>query len=196
METMPYFHPDSTMTRTSPTACWTSPAWDPTPALPTWGLLTPSTPTASWNITPTFQYQTLFGNTVTTQAQVPTGFKWESEERRQAADDMFHFLKVIEWAQDFEEKIHHMFKSGRRALLYHCEEPAVLLLGEPRHKSMEKETQHGLQSMQELWHWKCHEVWWGEVFYRPQREDHPYSAQEHSRGTAESLAVHSFPHSH
>jgi hypothetical protein len=45
-------------------------------------------------------------------------FKWESEERRQAADNMFHFLKVIKQAQDFEEKIHHTFKSERRALLY------------------------------------------------------------------------------
>jgi hypothetical protein len=49
-------------------------------------------------------------------------FKWESEEKRQAADDMFRFLKVIEQAQDFEEKIHHTFKSGGRALLFCCEE--------------------------------------------------------------------------
>jgi hypothetical protein len=49
-------------------------------------------------------------------------FKWESKERRQAADDMSHFLKVIKWAQDFKEKIHYTFKSGRRALLYCCKE--------------------------------------------------------------------------
>jgi hypothetical protein len=122
METMPQFHPNSTTTRTSPTACWTSPAWDPTPALPTWGLLTPSTPTASWNIASTFQYKTLFGNMVMTRTLMPTDFQWESKERRQVADDMFYFLKVIKQAQDFKEKIHYMFKSGRKALLYCCKE--------------------------------------------------------------------------
>jgi hypothetical protein len=35
---------------------------------------------------------------------------------------MFHFLKVIKWAQDFEEKIHHTFKSGRKAILFQCKE--------------------------------------------------------------------------
>jgi hypothetical protein len=119
---MSHFHPTSATDRTSPTTCWTSPVWDPSPAPPTWGLLTPLTPTVSWNITPTFQYEMLFGNLVTTQNQTLKEFEWESEERRQAADNMFCFLKVIEQAQDFEGKIHHMFKSGRKALLCQCEE--------------------------------------------------------------------------
>jgi hypothetical protein len=106
------------------TSSWESPIWDDSPAPPTWGLsaLTPSAPMPSWNITPVFIYNTLFGNAIATSFQVPTDFKWESEERRQATDDMYCFLKVIEWAQDFEEKIHHMFKSGRKALLFQCEE--------------------------------------------------------------------------
>jgi hypothetical protein len=122
MGVMSHPHSDDTTVRTSPLTCWTSPVWDNTPAPPTWGLLLPTTPTAPWNITPTFQYETLFGNLVTTHNQTPKDFEWESKERRQAADDMFHFMKVIERAQDFEEKIQHTFKSGRKALLYHCEE--------------------------------------------------------------------------
>jgi hypothetical protein len=35
---------------------------------------------------------------------------------------MYHFLKVIEQAQDYKEKIHHTFKSGRKTLLFQCEE--------------------------------------------------------------------------
>jgi hypothetical protein len=121
MEAMACSHLGDTMARTSPTVCWTSPAWDPTPTLPTWGLLTPSTPTASWNITPTLQYETLFGNVVSTRVQALKDFKWESEERRQVADNMFCFLKVIEKAQDFKEKVQHTFKLGRKALLHRCE---------------------------------------------------------------------------
>jgi hypothetical protein len=102
-------------------APWTS-SWDTTPAPPTWGLLTPASPTLLWGITPAFYYETLFGNVVTTQFQAPVDFKWESQERREAVDDMFCFLKVIEWAQDFEDKIQHTFKSGRRVLLFCCEE--------------------------------------------------------------------------
>jgi hypothetical protein len=46
---------------------------------------------------------------------------------------MFCFMKVIEWAQDFKDKMKHTYKSGKRALLYHCKEncencgePAIL----------------------------------------------------------------------
>jgi hypothetical protein len=122
LETMPNPNLNGPNARTSPMTCWTFPAWDDTPAPPTWGLLIPSPIAASWDVAPTFQYKTLFGNLVTTCDPTPKDFKWESEERRQAADDMFHFLKVIEQAQDFEEKVQHTFKSGRKALLYRCEE--------------------------------------------------------------------------
>jgi hypothetical protein len=72
---MPDPYLDGPNVRTSPVACWSSPVWDNTPAPPMWGLLIPSSTTASWDIAPTFQYQTLFGNLVTTHNLTTKDFK-------------------------------------------------------------------------------------------------------------------------
>jgi hypothetical protein len=75
-----------------------------------------------WDVQSDWTYTTLFGNEVPLSFTLPTTFHWKDQERREAADDMLRFLSVFDRAVGLEERLQHQFKSGRRALLWQCEE--------------------------------------------------------------------------